>query len=99
VSPVEGRQYFRKVGTRAALAISKIVIAGVRGAAPRIAFGSVAPTVVRVRGTEHALASGAGIDEAIRILGEEIAPIDDLRSSEAYRHRVAANLLRRFWSP
>jgi xanthine dehydrogenase small subunit len=98
VPPVEGRQYFRKVGTRAALAISKIVIAGVRGSVPRVAFGSVAPTVVRAWNTEQALAEGAGIDEAVRILEREIAPIDDLRSSAAYRHRVAGNLLRHFWS-
>lgn len=98
VPPVEGRQYFRKVGTRAALAISKIVIAGVKGAEPRIAFGSVAPTVVRARKTESALAAGAKIDEAVRILTTEIAPIDDLRSSAAYRHQVAGNLLRRFWT-
>jgi CO/xanthine dehydrogenase FAD-binding subunit len=97
VPPVEGRQYFRKVGTRAALAISKIVIAGVRGVVPRIAFGSVAPTVVRVRRTEAALAGGAGIEEAIRVLQTEIAPIDDLRSSADYRRQVAGNLLRRFW--
>lgn len=98
VPPVEGRQYFRKVGTRAALAISKIVIAGVRGPEPRVAFGSVAPTVVRAWKTERALAAGADLDEAVRVLEGEIAPIDDLRSSAAYRHRVSANLLRRFWS-
>jgi CO/xanthine dehydrogenase FAD-binding subunit len=98
VPPVEGRQYFRKVGTRAAQAISKLVIAGVKSSTPRIAFGSVAPTVVRVRKTERALAQGAGIEEAVRILSGEIAPIDDLRSSAEYRGRVAGNLLRRFWN-
>ena len=98
VPPVEGAQYFRKVGTRAALAISKIVIAGVRGAVPRIAFGSVAPTVVRVRQTEQALVAGTHIEDVVRILEKEIAPIDDLRSSSAYRRQVAGNLLRRFWS-
>jgi xanthine dehydrogenase small subunit len=98
VPPVDGVQFFRKVGTRAALAISKIVIAGVRSAVPRIAFGSVAPTVVRVRETERALAAGTHIEDVVRILGREIAPIDDLRSSAAYRHHVAGNLLRRFWS-
>lgn len=97
VATVDGRQYFRKVGTRAALAISKIVIAGVRSTAPRIAFGSVAPTVVRTRATENALANGATIDEAVRILLTEITPIDDLRSTAKYRRQVAANLLRRFW--
>lgn len=102
VPRVEGRQWFRKVGTRAALAISKIVIAAVRpqgaDAAPRLAFGSVAPTVVRARRTEHALGAGAGLDEAVRILQTEIAPIDDMRSTADYRRRVAGNLLRRFWS-
>lgn len=98
VPPVEGAQFFRKVGTRAALAISKIVMAGVKGAVPRIAFGSVAPTVVRVRQTEQALAAGTHIEDVVRILEKEIAPIDDLRSSAAYRRQVAGNLLRRFWS-
>lgn len=97
VPPVEGRQFFRKVGTRAALAISKIVMAGVNGATPRIGFGSVAPTVVRVRKTEAALASGTHIEDAVCILEQEIVPIDDLRSSAHYRRRVAGNLLRRFW--
>lgn len=97
VPPVEGRQWFRKVGTRAAQAISKIVVAGVRAPVPRIAFGSVAPTVVRVPETERSLAAGATIDEATRVLSREIAPIDDLRSTAEYRTRVATNLLRRFW--
>lgn len=98
VPPVEGKQWFRKVGTRAAQAISKIVVAGVRAPKPRIAFGSVAPTVIRVPKTERALASGAGIDEAAKILVAEIAPIDDLRSSAEYRRKVSANLLRQFWA-
>ena len=97
VPPVEGRQWFRKVGTRAAQAISKIVVAAVRTSAPRIAFGSVAPTVVRVPETERALADGADIEEAAQILSREIKPIDDIRSTAEYRLRVATNLLRRFW--
>ncbi len=98
IPPVEGKQWFRKVGTRAAQAISKIVVAGVRGQTPRIAFGSVAPTVVRVPKTERALADGATIDEAVQVLSREIKPIDDLRSTAEYRMRVATNLLRRFWA-
>jgi xanthine dehydrogenase small subunit len=94
---VEGVQYFRKVGTRAAQSISKVVIAGVRTAHPRISFGSVAPTVIRVPRTEAALASGAAMTDAQRILQTEIAPIDDNRSTAAYRRRVAANLLAEFW--
>jgi CO/xanthine dehydrogenase FAD-binding subunit len=98
VPRVDGRQWFRKVGTRAAQAISKIVVAGVRGAAPRLAFGSVAPTVVRAYATERALADGASIDQAGVTLHGEIAPIDDVRSTAEYRARVAERLLRRFWS-
>jgi CO/xanthine dehydrogenase FAD-binding subunit len=96
--PVEGRQWFRKVGTRAAQAISKVVMAGVRAARPRVALGSVAPTVVRVPRTEACLAGGGSIEDAQAVLGEEIRPIDDLRSTAAYRRRVAANLLAQFWS-
>jgi xanthine dehydrogenase small subunit len=92
---IRGRQWFRKVGTRAAQAISKVVMAGVVGEQPRIALGSVAPTVVRASRTEAALAAGVSIDEARRILIEEIAPIDDIRSTAEYRRRVAANLLAR----
>lgn len=98
IAPVTGAQVFRKVGTRAALAISKIVFAGVRRDQPALAFGSVAATVVRARNTEAALAGGTHIEDAVRILEKEIAPIDDLRSSAAYRRLVAGNLLRRFWA-
>ena len=93
-----GTQWFRKVGTRAAQAISKIVIAGVAGPSPRLALGSVAPTVVRATRTEAALAAGGTLEEAQRVLMHEIAPIDDIRSTAEYRRRVAANLLARFWT-
>lgn len=97
VPRVEGQQWFRKVGTRAAQAISKVVMAGVRSSAPRLALGSVAATVVRLPATEAALAGGASLDEAARVLAGEIAPIDDLRSTADYRRAVAVNLLRQFW--
>ncbi len=98
VPPVEGRQWFRKVGTRAAQAISKVVMAAVRAAAPRVALGSVAPTVIRLPRTEAALAAGADLAAAQRVLADEVRPIDDLRSTAEYRRRVAANLLARFWA-
>ena len=98
IPAVRGRQWFRKVGTRAAQAISKIVVAGVASDTPRIALGSVAPTVIRATRTEQALAGGASLEEAQRILGQEIAPIDDIRSTAEYRRRVASNLLARFWT-
>ncbi|MFN2563418.1 MAG: xanthine dehydrogenase family protein subunit M [Gemmatimonadaceae bacterium] len=95
---VDGKQWFRKVGTRAAQAISKVVMAAVRAERPRIALGSVGPTVVRAPRTEEALAGGASVDDAARILEEEIRPIDDVRSTADYRRTVAGNLVRRFWA-
>lgn len=97
VPPIEGTQWFRKVGTRAAQAISKVVLAAVRAPRPRLALGSVGPTVRRLFSTEEALAAGGTLDQAARVLEEEIRPIDDLRSTAEYRRRVSANLLRRFW--
>ena len=90
-------QWFRKVGTRAAQAISKVVMAAVRSPVPRVALGSVAPTVVRLPRTEALLARG-DIESAVAELEREIQPIDDLRSSADYRRAVAGNLLRRFWA-
>jgi xanthine dehydrogenase small subunit len=93
-----GRQWFRKVGTRAAQAISKMVLAGVRNGGARIAIGSVAPTVLRLRQTEAALAQGMPPDAVVAAMDTEIAPIDDIRSTAEYRRAVARNLLRRFLS-
>lgn len=103
IPPVEGAQWFRKVGTRAAQAISKVVMAAVRSPRPRVALGSVAPTVLRLRRTEAVLANddipqGGRLDAAVNALGEDIHPIDDVRSTAEYRRNVAANLLRRFWA-
>jgi CO/xanthine dehydrogenase FAD-binding subunit len=98
VGELEGRQWFRKVGTRAAQTISKVVLAGVRAERPRLAIGSVAPTPRRLVRTEQALSGGASLEEAQRVLQSEIQPIDDLRSTASYRRRVAASLLADFWS-
>lgn len=95
--PATGSQWFRKVGTRAAQAISKVVMAGLRDQRPRVALGSVAPTVVRLPRTEDCLTNGAELREAQEIMRTEIQPIDDLRSTAAYRLQVSVNLLRRFW--
>ncbi len=102
------RQYYRKVGTRRAQAISKVCFAGaalVEGGAVRdvrIALGSVAPLVLRAVKTEDAL-RGKGvmpavIDAALEALAREIAPIDDIRSTARYRLRVAQNLVQEFLS-
>ena len=102
IPALRGRQWFRKVGTRAAQAIAKIVVAGVwdtarADARPRLAMGSVAPTPLRLSQTERALGSGASLAEAQEILQHEIAPIDDLRSTAEYRRQVAANLVGQFY--
>ncbi len=98
IPAVKGRQWFRKVGTRAAQAIAKVVVAGVWDTQLRLAMGSVAPTPLRLSHTEQTLGRGASIAEAQEILQREIAPIDDLRSTAEYRRQVAANLLRQFWN-
>ncbi len=98
----------RKVGTRAANALSKVSIAAFadvrdgRVNAARIALGAVAPTVVRLRGAEEALA-GVALDDcggmAERVRAEcagAVRPIDDQRSTAAYRSAVAANLVEEF---
>ena len=96
---VAGRQWFRKVGTRAAQAISKVVMAAARSErGARIALGSVGPMVIRARGAEAALADTGDIDAAADALASEIQPIDDVRSTAEYRRHVAVNLLRQFWA-
>ena len=100
------RQYYRKVGTRRAQAISKVCLAGAarvdagRIADIRIALGSVAPVVLRAMETEKALRgerlTPALIRTAQDILAREIVPIDDIRSTARYRLRVAQNLLADF---
>jgi len=97
------RQYFRKVGTRKAQAISKVCFAAaaaLEGEAIRdirIVLGSVAPTVLRCVETEAALRgqrlNSFAIDAAKAELSREIVPIDDMRSTARYRLRVAQNLL------
>ncbi len=100
---VRRKEVYRKVGTRRAQAISKICFAAVADLDGgvvrdvRLAFGSVAPIVVRARATEQALRGGtigAPLLEAARgALNLDISPIDDIRSSASYRLTVAGNLL------
>ena len=100
------KQYYRKVGTRRAQAISKVCFAGAalvdagRVSDVRIALGSVAPTVVRAVETEKVLRGERLTPAALRagqaVLAHEIGPIDDMRSTARYRRRVAQNLLAEF---
>ena len=90
-----GRQVaFRKVGTRAAQAISKIVMAvSRRPGSARIAIGSVAELPLRARRAEAALERN-DVEGAIAAVAEDIRPIDDVRSTAAYRRAVTQNVLR-----
>ena len=97
VPRIEGRQYWRKVGTRRAQAISKVMCAAVRGPEVRVALGSVAPTVLRLRRTERVLTAGSPLRQAQAVMRGEIQPIDDLRSTSDYRREVSLNLLSDFW--
>jgi CO/xanthine dehydrogenase FAD-binding subunit len=100
------RQYVRKVGTRRAMAISKVALAGTAlikdGSVNeiRVAAASLAAFPTRLYRTEDALQGNvidAGNIEAARIaLLAEVLPIDDIRSTAEYRKCVAANLLREF---
>jgi CO/xanthine dehydrogenase FAD-binding subunit len=99
----QGQHSYRKVGTRRAQAISKTVFAGWMViehsfiSELRIAFGSVAPTVLRCRAVEAVCrgqaATPALVVAAREALGREITPIDDIRSTRAYRLTVSGNLL------
>jgi CO/xanthine dehydrogenase FAD-binding subunit len=102
----EGRSVrFRKVGTRRAQAISKVVMAlawraeGERWHDVRLALGSVAATPVRATATERVLEgqrpSAEVAARAVEALGAEIHPIDDVRSSADYRLSVATRVLHR----
>lgn len=97
---------FRKIGTRRAQAISKVVMAlAWRADADaawhdvRLALGSVAATTIRAPATEAALEGARPTREtaaaASDALTAEIAPIDDVRSTADYRRAVAARVLHR----
>ena len=102
---------FRKIGTRRAQSISKVVLAAAwrsdavavvpRGAwrDVRVALGSVAATPIRARATEAVLEGRAPTPEtadlAAETLAGELSPIEDVRSTAEYRRLVAARVLHR----
>jgi CO/xanthine dehydrogenase FAD-binding subunit len=101
------REVFRKVGTRAAQAISKIVAAGLLWLSPkgtiedaRFAVGSLAPTVRRLRQAEAHLIGQQLTPELAReasmMISADVAPIDDMRSTAAYRLAVTERLVEGF---
>ena len=90
-------EWFYKVGTRRAQAISKVGVAVVKDAHGwRVVANSLAPMVRRCRTLEKALNDGRTFQDAKQIrdlLDHDIAPIDDIRSTAAYRATVLSRLL------
>ena len=104
--PAPSVQIFRKIGTRQAQAISKVVV-GFASDAPsrqtitnvRLAMGSIAATPIRLREVE-ALLEGKSLsrdlaEKAAALVEKTITPIDDVRSTAAYRRHVAGAVVRR----
>ena len=102
--PAGERCGFRKVGTRRAQSISKLVIAlavtleDQRIATLRAAAGSVGPRTLRLVALERELLGASAQLSLLRAAAArsarlDIAPIDDVRSSAAYRRQVFARVL------
>ena len=100
----KAQERFRKIGTRQAQAISKVMAASriwvekgtIRAAA--IALGSVAPTPVRLAEVEAFLAgkklTPKLIDEAEALAQATVKPIADIRSTAEYRRWASGRLVR-----
>jgi len=77
-----------------------IELAAGRVRSARVCFGGMAGTPRRAGACEQALIGAdwnpAGTGKAIQALARDFQPITDFRASQAYRIRVAGNLLRRF---
>jgi CO/xanthine dehydrogenase FAD-binding subunit len=103
--PAGSIQAFRKVGTREAQSISKVVVAMTgrvedgKITDPRLAAGSVAATPVRLRATEDAVRGlppgPETADLAGREAAREVTPIDDVRSTAEYRRFALERVVRR----
>lgn len=97
------RGIFLKLGLRRAQAISVVNIAlileidGSRISDARVALGCVAPTVIRMEAVERLLCEARLDDRTIRRVATEasqqIAPIDDVRSSAQYRRNAVSALV------
>lgn len=90
-------QRFDKVGSRRAQAIAKVGLATLRADDGwRVVAASLAPTVRRCRTVEALLDAGdpiGGPDAVLEALRSDVTPIDDIRSTAAYREQAAARLL------
>ncbi len=106
---LDGFQGYAKVGTRNAMVISAAsacVVHDARDGTVRVALGAVAPTVVRTREAEAWLASQTNLAAPLTVTTElarefgrraaaECSPIDDHRSTAAYRRHAIAVLVAR----
>jgi CO/xanthine dehydrogenase FAD-binding subunit len=101
------RTVWRKVGTRRAQSISKVMGAaaieldGDTVVSARVALGAVADRPIRIAAVEDAVRGrrrDAAAEAARAALRGAIRPIDDVRSTAAYRREVAENLVARFFS-
>jgi xanthine dehydrogenase small subunit len=101
------RTTWRKVGTRRAQSISKVMGAaaitldGDVVTSARVALGAVADRPMRITAVEDAvkgLALAKAADAARMALRTAIHPIDDVRSTALYRRDVAENLVARFFT-
>lgn len=90
-------EWFEKVGSRSAQAITKVGVAVTRRAEEwRVVANSVAPTVCRCPAVEKLLAERrpvSGAADLASALDEDVSPIDDIRSTARYRKEVLARLL------
>lgn len=96
------RQEFAKVGVRNAMVIAVVCVVVTRrqDGSTTVGLGSVAPTPIRAARAETMISSIArptesDLDEFQRLVGEEVSPITDHRSTEAYRRHAAGVLARR----
>jgi len=93
-------EWFEKVGSRSAQAITKVGVAVTcRAAQWRVVANSVAPTVCRCRAVESLLADGLPVScpsDLAPALAADVSPIDDIRSTARYRAEVLARLL--YWA-
>jgi CO/xanthine dehydrogenase FAD-binding subunit len=98
---VPGAQEFAKVGVRNAMVIATVSCVVARGDDGfRVALGSVAPTPIRSYRAEAMINAEPTITETVlaefaRIVSEEVRPISDHRSTEAYRRHASGVLARR----
>jgi len=96
------RQAFAKIGARNAMVISiaSACLARDEDGTVRIALGSVGPTPLRAPRAEKMISSErrpspATVIEFGRLVAGEVSPIDDHRSTAAYRRHAAGVLARR----